>query len=255
MLLAVDIGNTNVTFGVFDKEKLVVTWRMETDIRRMPDEYAAMLMNLLAYQGLTTEDISDVSLISVVPPLLSTFEELLERYFNITPFVISPGVKTKVRIRFDNPREVGGDRIAHTAAAFHLYGGPVIIVDMGTATVFDTVSKEGDFIGGAIAPGVANAAEALFTRAAQLYRVQLLAPKHAIGTSTVEAMQSGIVFGYVGVVEGIVKRIQKELGEKAKVVATGGNARLIAGETKVIDIVNTELVLFGLKLIYDMNRL
>ena len=197
MLLAVDIGNTNVTFGVFDKDKMVVTWRMETDIRRMPDEYAAMLMNLIAYQGLKAADIKEVSLLSVVPPLLPTFEELCNRFFNVTPFVISPGVKTKVRIRFDNPKEVGGDRIAHTAAAHYLYGGPVIVVDMGTATTFDTVSKEGDFLGGAIAPGVANAAEALFTRAAQLYRVQLVAPKHAIATSTVEAMQSGIVFGYV----------------------------------------------------------
>jgi len=254
MLLAVDIGNTNVTCGVFNKEELVVTWRMETVIRRMPDEYAALLMNLFAYQGLKTTDITEVSLLCVVPPLLSTFEELFKRFFNITPFVIVPGVKTKVRIRFDNPKEVGADRIAHAAAAHHLYGGPVIVVDMGTATTFDTVSKEGDFIGGAIAPGVSNAAEALFTRAAQLYRVQLLAPKHAIGTSTVEAMQSGIVFGYVGVVEGIVARIQKELGEKATVVATGGNARIIANETKVINIVNPDLVLIGLKLIYDMNR-
>jgi len=254
MLLAVDIGNTNVTYGVFDKDKLVVTWRMETDIRRMPDEYAALLMTLLNHQGMKTADITEVSLLCVVPTLLATFEELFKRFFKITPFVIGPGVKTKVRIRFDNPKEVGADRIAHTAAAHHLYGGPVIIVDMGTATTFDTVSKEGDFIGGAIAPGVSNAAEALFTRAAQLYRVQLVAPKHTIGTSTVEAMQSGIVFGYVGVVEGIVARIQEELGEKARVVATGGNARLIAGQTKVIDVVNPDLVLIGLKLIYDMNR-
>ena len=240
--------------GVFEREKLLVTWRMETDIRRMPDEYAATLMNLISFHGMKVDDIDGVSLLCVVPPLLPTFEELFQKYFKITPFVIGPGVKTKVRIRFDNPKEVGADRIAHTAAAFHLYGGPVIVVDMGTATVFDTVSREGDFLGGAIAPGVANAAEALFTRAAQLHRVQLQAPKHAIGTTTVEALQSGIVFGFAGVVEAIVARIKKELGENVKVVATGGNSRIIAEQTKIIDVINPDLVLIGLRLIYEINH-
>ena len=254
MLLAVDVGNTNVTLGVFDKEKLLVTWRLETDTRRMSDEYAIALINLLQHHGLSVKDIKEVSLCSVVPNLITTFEELFQRYFQINPLIVGPGIRTGVRIRLDNPKEAGADRIVHAAAAHHLYGGPVIVVDMGTATTFDTVSKEGDHLGGAIAPGIATAAEALFTRAAQLYRVQLIPPKRAIGTSTVAAMQSGIIFGYVGLVEGIVARIQKELSEKAKVVATGGYAGIIAKETKVIDFLEPDLVLFGLRLIYEMNR-
>jgi len=254
MLLAVDIGNTNVTLGVFDKQKLLITWRMKTDIHRMPDEYATILINLLRYQGLDTADVKDVSLCSVVPSLIGTFDEMFRKYFKTEPLVIGTGVKTGVRIRLDNPREAGADRIVHTAAAHYLYGGPVIVVDMGTATTFDTVSKEGDYLGGAIAPGIITASEALFARAAQLYRVQLVPPKHAIGTGTVSALQSGIIYGYVGLVEGIVARIQKELDEKAKVVGTGGNVEIIARETKVIDIVNPDLILEGLKLIYEMNR-
>ena len=254
MLLAIDIGNTNVTLGVYNKKELLVTWRMETNIHRMPDEYAVILMNLLNQQKINKTDVSEVSLCSVVPPLIHTFEELFRKYFNIEPLIIGPGVKTGVRIRLDNPKEAGADRIVHAAAAHHLYGGPIIVVDMGTATTFDTVSKEGDHLGGAIAPGIATSAEALFARAAQLYRVQLLPPKHAIGTSTVTALQSGIIFGYVGLVEGIVNRIQSELSEKAKVIATGGNVDLIVKETRIIDVVNPDLVLEGLRLIYDMNR-
>jgi type III pantothenate kinase len=186
--------------------------------------------------------------------LINTFDELFRRYFQINPLIVGPGIKTGVRIRLDNPKEAGADRIVHAAAAHRLYGGPVIVVDMGTATTFDTVSKEGDHLGGAIAPGMSTSAEALFTRAAQLYRVQLIPPKRAIGTSTAAAMQSGIIFGYVGLVEGIVNRIQKELPEKAKVVATGGNADIIAKETKIFDVLEPDLVLIGLRLIFEMNR-
>lgn len=254
MLLAVDIGNTNVTLGVFRNENLLATWRLETDIHRMPDEYAAILLNLLRMQGMELADITKVSMCSVVPPLTTIFTELIERYFKVSPLVVGVGVKTGVKIRMDNPKEVGGDRIVHAAAAHHLYGGPVIIVDMGTATTFDTVSREGDYLGGAIAPGIYTAAEALFTRAAQLYRVELTRPKQAIGKNTITAMQSGIIFGYIGLVEGIISRIQKELPEKAKVVATGGNAGLIAEGTSVFDIVNPDLILVGLRLVYYMNR-
>jgi type III pantothenate kinase len=254
MLLAIDIGNTNITLGIYNEKELLVTWRMETDIHRMPDEYAIILMNLLNQQKIKMTDVKEASLCSVVPPLIQTFEELFNVYFHIEPLIIGPGVKTGVRIRLDNPKEAGADRIVHAAAAHHLYGGPIIVVDMGTATTFDTVSKEGDHLGGAIAPGIATSAEALFGRAAQLYRVQLIPPKHAIGTSTVTALQSGIIFGYVGLVEGIVNRIQRELSEKAKVIATGGNVDLIVKETKIIDIVNLDLVLEGLRLIYEMNR-
>ncbi|MFC2048148.1 type III pantothenate kinase [Chloroflexota bacterium] len=254
MLLAVDIGNTNVAFGVFEGEELRTTWRMATNIQQMPDEYAALLLNLLHHQGLDASDIKEVALCNVVPPLLDTFKELFKRYFHLSPLVVGPGVKTGVRIRQDNPREVGTDRVANAAAAHRLYSGPVIIVDVGTATTFDIVSKEGDHLGGAIAPGITTAVEALFMRTAALPRVELIRPKHAIGTNTIAAMQSGIVFGYVGLIEGIVARIQQELEEKATVVATGGYAELIARETSVIDKVNPDLTLIGLRLIYLMNK-
>ena len=254
MLLAIDIGNTDITLGVFDDKELRTTWHMATSIHHMADEYAALLLNLLRHQGLDISDIKEVALCSVVPPLIATFDKLFQRYFHISPLVVGAGVKTGVRIRMDNPREVGADRIVNAAAAHHLYGGPIIITDLGTATTFDTVSKEGDYLGGAIAPGINIAAESLFTQAAMLPRVELTHPKHAIGTNTITAMQSGIVFGYVGLVEGIVARIQQELGGKAKVVATGGYAELIAKETSVIDIVNPDLTLIGLRLIYLMNK-
>ena len=254
MLLAVDIGNTDTTLGVFEGEELRATWHMATGIHRMADEYAALLLNLLHHQGLDISEIKEIALCSVVPPLIATFDELCQRYFNLSPLVVGAGVKTGVRIRMDNPREVGADRIANAAAAHHLYGGPVIITDLGTATTFDTVSREGDYLGGAIAPGIGTAAEALFTQAAMLPRVELTHPKRAIGTSTITAMQSGIVFGYVGLIEGIVARIQQELGERAKVVATGGFAELIARETAVIDVVNPDLTLIGLRLIYLLNK-
>jgi len=254
MLLTIDIGNTNIVLGVFEGEELRATWRMATDIHQMADEYAALLFNLLHHQSLDTSDIKDVALCSVVPPLTTTFVDLSQRYFHTTPLVVGVGVKTGVRIRMDNPREVGADRIADAAAAHHLYGGPVIVVDLGTATTFGIISKEGDYIGGIIATGIATAAEALFTRTAQLPRVELAPPKHVIGTNTVAAMQSGIIYGYASLVEGMLARIQKELGEKATVVATGGYATLIAKETKVIDKVNPDLTLIGLRLIYQMNK-
>ena len=254
MLLAIDIGNTDITLGVFEGEKLRATWHIATGIHRRADEYAALLLNLLHHQTLDIADIKEIAMCSVVPPLVATFEELFQRYFHTSPLVVGAGVKTGVRIRLDNPREAGADRIVNAAAAHHLYGGPVIITDLGTATTFDTVSKEGDYLGGAIAPGISTAAEALFRQTAMLPRVELTRPKHAIGTNTISAMQSGLIFGYVGLVKGIVTRIQRELGEKATVVATGGYAELIAKETTVIDIVNPDLTLIGLRLIYLMNK-
>ncbi len=254
MLLAVDIGNTDITLGVFEGEELRATWHMATGIHRMADEYAATLLNLLRYRNLATSDIKEAILCSVVPPLIATFEELLRKYFQIAPLVVGAGVKTGVRIRMDNPREVGADRIVNAAAAHHLYGGPVIITDLGTATTFDAVSREGDYLGGVIAPGIKTAAEALFTRAAMLPRVELVRPTQTIGTSTVSAIQSGLIFGYVGLIEGIVARLRKELGGKALVVVTGGYAELVAQETTVIDKVNPDLTLIGLRLIYLMNQ-
>ncbi|MDP6576599.1 MAG: type III pantothenate kinase [Dehalococcoidales bacterium] len=254
MLLAIDIGNTDITLGVFEREELRATWHMATGIHRMADEYAATLLNLLRHQNLATSDIKEVVLCSVVPPLITTFEELSQKYFQIVPLVVGAGVKTGVRIRMDNPKEVGADRIVNAAAAHHLYGGPVIITDLGTATTFDTVSREGDYLGGAIAPGIKTAAEAMFTRAAMLPRVELVRPKQTIGTNTISAIQSGLIFGYVGLIEGIVARLRKELGGKALVVVTGGDAELVAQETKVIDKINPDLTLIGLQLIYLMNQ-
>jgi len=254
MLLTVDIGNTEITLGVFEGEELRATWHMATRIHRVADEYAALMMNLLQHQNMKLGDIKEIAMCCVVPPLLSTFTDMCRRYLNTAPFVVGAGVKTGVRIRMENPREVGTDRIVNTAAAHKLYGGPTIITDFGTATTFDVVSREGDYLGGVIAPGIGISAESLFMRAAMLPRVELTHPKNIIGTSTTSAMQSGIIYGYIGLVEGIVSRIQGELGEKTKVIATGGHAELIANETSIIDTVNHDITLIGLKLIYDMNQ-
>lgn len=254
VLMAVDIGNTNISIGIFEREKLITTWRMATDVHKMPDEYAVHFITLLPRSNLVLQDIRQAILCSVVPPLVPTFVEFFQRYMGITPLVVGSGIKTGVRILYDNPRDVGADRIVDAVAAFRLYGGPVIVVDFGTATVFDAISKAGDYMGGAIAPGINIAAEALFERAAKLPRIELQRPKTAIGRNTVSSMQSGLVFGYVGLVEGLIARFQQEIGEKAKVVATGGLAALIAGVTKSIDIVDTDLTLVGLRFINEMNR-
>jgi type III pantothenate kinase len=254
MLLAIDIGNTNITIGMFKGDELRATWRIATGVHRMPDEYAVILFDLLRHRGVDVSDVTKGAISCVVPPLLTTFNELFQKYFNIQPLIVSPGVKTGIRIRFDNPRELGGDRISNAAGALSLYKPPIIVVAMGTATAFDTVSREGDYLGGAVAPGLSIAAEALFTRTAALPRVELVAPKKAIGTSTVAAMQSGIIFGYAGLIDGIATRIQKELGEKATVVATGGYASIIAKESKLISKVNPDLTLIGIKTIHAMNQ-
>ena len=254
MLLAVDIGNTNITIGVFDGSKMKATWRVATGVHRMPDEYASLILHLFEHEGITSSKITDTILCSVVPPLTGVFEEMCRHYLKVSPILVEAGVKTGVRISMDNPREVGADRIVNAVAAHQLYGGAVIVIDLGTATTFDAVSEEGDYLGGAIAPGIAIATEALFSRTAVLPRVELTHPKRAIGRNTVAAMQSGIVFGYAGLIEGIVTRIKQELGGKAKVVATGGYAELLARETPAIEEVNPDLTLIGLRLIYEMNK-
>jgi len=220
----------------------------------MPDEYAVFILNLLRQHSIDISSIKAGAISCVVPPLLGVFNELFERYFNIKPLIVGPGVKTGVRIRFDNPRELGGDRISNTAGALSIYKAPIIVVSMGTATVFDTISKDQEYLGGAIAPGIAIAAEALYARTAALPRVELVRPRKAIGTNTVAAMQSGILFGYAGLIDGVVSRIQEELGEKAVVVATGGHSSVIAKEAKTIDKINPNLTLIGIKVIYDLNR-
>ena len=252
MMLALDIGNTNITLGVFDGEQLAATWRLSTDRSKMPDEYSVMLTQLLSLRGMRATDIDAAALCSVVPPLTPMFVELCRQYFNVEPLVVASGTRTGIRILYDNPRDVGADRIVDAAAAMKLYGGPVIVVDMGTATVFDAVTADGDYLGGAIAPGMTIAHDALFSNTSQLRRVELLAPETPIGKNTIHAIQSGIVLGYAELVRGMVARFDRELGGGAKVVATGGMAHVIEKEAGVFDDVNPDLTLTGLRLIHEM---
>jgi type III pantothenate kinase len=254
MLLAIDIGNTNITLGVFQGDTLTATWRVATDPRRLSDEYGHILHGILPLRGITPDDITEVAICSVVPPLTSTFEEMSKTIFKAIPLVVTVGIKTGVRILYENPRDVGADRVVDAVAAYNLYGGPLIVVDFGTATVFDAIAQNGDYLGGAISPGLGVAAEALFLNTSQLRRVELVAPKKSIGRNTVASLQSGLVYGYVGLVENMIARFRKELGDDARVVATGGQAVLMAKETKMFDYVNPDLTLIGLRLIHELNQ-
>jgi type III pantothenate kinase len=254
MFLAIDIGNTNITLGLYEGETLGPRWRLSTVHERMPDEYGLQLIGLFDHAGIKSDDVTAIALASVVPPLTGTWVELCQTYLNREPLVVDAGVKTGVKILIDEPRQVGADRIVDVAAAHKLYGGPACIVDFGTATTFDAVSADGDYLGGAIAPGIGIAADALFRRAAKLPRVDLVRPPSAIGKNTVHAMQSGLLFGYVGLVEGMVARFRAELGPAMKVIGTGGLAELIAKETTIIQIIAPWLTLDGLRMIYEMNK-
>jgi type III pantothenate kinase len=254
LLLAFDIGNTSIHIGLFDGEDLRATWRIGVEREKLPDEYGVLLVSLLAARNLRPEDVTACIIGCDVPPLIPTFEEVCREYFRDEPLVVGHGLRTGVRILYDNPKQLGADRIIDAVAAIRLYGTPVVIVDFGTATVFDAVNEQGDYLGGAIAPGISVASEALWSRAAMLYRVQLERPPQAIGKNTIHAMQAGILFGYVGLVEGLVARFKKELGGNPTVVATGGLAGLIAKETKCLDVVDPELTLNGLRFIYELNR-
>lgn len=255
MLLTIDIGNTNITFGVYnDQQALQHHWRMKTDHDRMPDEYGIIMLGLMRHDGVEFDQIKGVAIASVVLPLTQVFEEIVQHFIKQTPLVVGAGVKTGVQIRYDSPRDVGADRIVDAAAAYKLYGGPACIVDFGTATTFDAVSAKGEYLGGAIAPGIRIAADALFSRTSKLPRVDLVRPPKAIGTNTVHAMQSGLIFGYVGLVEGMVARFRAELGENMRVIGTGGLAETIARETRVIEIINPWLTLEGLRLVWEMNQ-
>jgi type III pantothenate kinase len=254
MLLAIDIGNTSIHTGVFKGQELQAVWHLATDVHKMVDEYAVVILSLLSHRGLHPSDIKQAVICSVTPPLVPTFRELCRRYLGVSPLIVEAGVRTGVSILMDNPREVGPDRIVNAVAGHRLYDGPLIVVDLGTATTFDVISEKGDYLGGAIAPGIKIATEALFQRTARLPRVDLVRPKHVIGRDTVSAMQSGIIFGYAGLIEGLVGRIQQELGsKKARVIATGGYAELLARETKVIEIVDPHLTLVGLRIIHELN--
>jgi type III pantothenate kinase len=253
MLLAIDIGNTNVVLGVFGKDTLVENWRVGTNAQITPDEYAMIFKDLFSFARLEFKQIRGVIISTVVPPLLPVMIEMSRKYFHIEPLVVTHELKTGVTIRLDNPKEVGADRLVNAAAAYKFYGGPVIVVDFGTATTFCAITKNGEYLGGAICPGVKISAEALFLRASKLPRVELVKPARVIGPDTISAMQAGIIYGYAGLVDGIVERMKKELSPDATVVATGGLAELVSPETKHLHIINPHLTLMGLHLLYELN--
>lgn len=254
MLLVIDVGNSNIVLGVFRGKRLVHSWRISTDRGKTEDEYAILIRALFAAHSLKFEDIRDIVISTVVPPLSPVFERLARQYFGSVPLVVGPGVRTGMPIKLDNPREAGADRIVNAVAAFEKYGGPVVVVDFGTATIFDAVSASGEYLGGAIAPGIEISTEALFQRAAMLPRIELVKPPSVIGTNTVNSMQSGIVYGFAGQVDELVTRIVAELGGSAKVVATGELADLIATEALSIQEVDPLLTLDGLRIIWEKNR-
>lgn len=254
MFLALDVGNTHMVAGIFREEELLVSWRIATDAEKTEDEYGVILLNLLATAKLAPEEVEAVVIASVVPPLLPVLEKLARKYFGSEPLILGPGVKTGMPIKYENPREVGADRIANAVAAYNKYGGPVIVVDFGTATTFCAISAGGEYLGGAIAPGIETATEALFRRAAKLPRIELVKPPRVIGRNTVASMQAGVIFGFAGQVDAIVRRMKRELPGVRKVVATGGLANLIAPESETIDVIDPYLTLEGLRLIYLRNR-
>ena len=254
MLLVIDVGNTNIVLGIFKDQELVDHWRVSTDRLRTTDEYGVLIRHLFYLNGVNSEEIDAIIISSVVPPVMPTLERMCQRYFGLTPLVIGPGVKTGMDIKYDNPREVGADRIVNAVAAYEKFGGPVIIIDFGTATTFCAVDKKGTYLGGAICPGIGISTDALVQRTAKLPRIEVVQAEKVICRNTVESMQAGVFYGFVGQVDGIVSRMRKELGCKAKGVATGGLAVIVAPATDAIDVVEPMLTLEGLKIIYDRNN-
>lgn len=254
MLLVFDIGNSNIVMGTYEGKKLLRHWRISTDRQKTGDEYGMLINSLFAYQNIRMEQVEAIIISSVVPPLMVPMIKMCERYFHIHPLVVGPGIKTGFRISYENPREIGADRIVNVAGAFEQYGGPLIVIDIGTATTFDVVAPNGDFLGGVIAPGLSSSADALFQRAARLPRIELVTPKRIISRNTVSGMQAGIIYGYVGQIDEIVRRMKKEMGyDEIKVVATGGYARMVSRESKTIDKIDHFLTLTGLRVLYERN--
>src|SRR3990167_4287949 len=254
LLVLIDIGNTNTVFGIFRGEELVESFRLSTETERTADEHGALLLPLFLRAGLEPTDAEAVVICSVVPPVNPAFELLARRFFGRTALFVEPGVRTGMPIRYDNPAEVGADRIVNAVAARELYGAPVVVVDFGTATTFDLVTAAGEYGGGIIAPGVMIAAEALFAHASRLYRVDVRRPEQLVGRNTASAMQAGIYYGYISLVDGILERLLREVPGIRTVVATGGQAELIASGSRLVREVNPQLTLLGLKLIYERNR-
>ena len=255
MLLAIDIGNTNVHFGLHTGTDWCCTWRARTVHNKMSDEYAVLLRNFFEEHGFEFADVEAVAMASVVPNLTPTFIEMADRYLKRPPLTVEPGVKTGVQILVDNPHEVGPDRVVNAAAVRELYGGPAVVIDFGTATTYDVIDEEGNYIGGAIAPGIGLAHDALVSRTARLIKVELVPPPSSIGRSTVQAMQCGLFLGYVAMIEGLVARLKTDMQTPdAKVIATGGLAPLFAEHTTVIELIAPNLTLEGLRIVWELNR-
>jgi type III pantothenate kinase len=255
MLLAIDLGNTNIKYGVFDGDKMLASFRVSSRISRTADEYGSVLVGLLADRNISKADIDGIIFSSVIPALNYTICHMCEYFFGISPLIVGPGIKTGLNIKADNPKEVGADIIVNSVSAFNKYKGPIIVIDFGTATTFDVVSEKCELLGVVIAPGIKTSLEGLATKTAQLPMVELDAPKTVIGKNTKHCMQAGIIFGFAGLVENIIKKIKKELGlAEIKVVATGGLGEIIAKEVKLINTVDRTLTLDGLKLIYELNK-
>ncbi len=254
MLFVIDVGNTNTTLGVFQGSELRTQWRLSTNREQTADEYGILIRNLFHLEGLESKEIAGIMIASVVPPLDGLLEEMAEKYFHLKALFLGPGTRTGMAIRYDNPLEVGADRIADSVAAFEKYGGPCVVVDFGTAITFDAISEKGEYLGGVICPGLGISAEALFAQAARLPRVEIKEPERVIGTNTVGSMQSGLFYGAVGLVDGILSRLVAVLGPETHLVATGGQASLVAGASKHTLPVDSSLTLDGLRIIYDRNQ-
>lgn len=254
MLLALDVGNTNTVIGVFEGKALKVHWRLSTRREGTSDEYGMLIKGLFDFAGLPFQRVSAVIISSVVPPLQGPLEEMSRQYFSVEAMIVGPGIKTGMPILYESPRDVGADRIVNAVAAFEAYAGPCIVVDFGTATTFDAISARGEYLGGVICPGIGISSEALFQRAARLPRVDIARPKTVIGKNTVGSMQSGLFYGYLGLVEGVVTRMRAELGGQPTVVATGGLAQLLLAESTVVDHVDPLLTLTGLRILFDRNQ-
>ena len=254
MLLAIDVGNSNNVIGLFSGEKLLTHWRIRTEWNRTADEYWVLIKEFILLNDVETETIDDIIIACVVPPLVPILQGMAKKYFLCEPLIVGPGVKTGISILYSNPSEVGADRIVNSVAAFEKYGGPLIIVDFGTATTFDVVSNKGEYLGGSIFPGVQISLEALFKNTAKLPRVDMTLPEKVIGKSTVESLRSGAVYGFSGMVEAIVRQIKDELGQNARVIATGGILDWITNKTSVIDTLDPFLTLDGLRIIYEKNK-
>jgi type III pantothenate kinase len=253
VILVVDVGNTNIVLGLYQERMLTHHWRLSTNRSSTVDEYGVLISNLFQLAGVRAEQIDGVILSCVVPPLMNTLEQLFVKYVGQEALVVGPGIKTGLNIRYENPKEVGADRIVNAVAGIEQYGTPLVVVDFGTATTFDYIDASGSYLGGAIVPGIGISTEALYQKAAKLPRIELTKPKTVIGRNTVSAMQSGIIYGYAGQVDGIVRRICKEFNVQPRVIATGGLAELIAGETETIEKVDPLLTLEGLRIVYERN--